>query len=62
MKVLVIEDEYSLADAIKDSLEKESLDVVIATDGITGEDEALTNIYDLILLDIMLPKKMDLKF
>lgn len=57
MKVLVIEDEYSLADAIKDSLEKESLDVVIATDGITGEDEALTNIYDLILLDIMLPKK-----
>lgn len=60
--MLVIEDEYSLADAIKDSLEKESLDVVIATDGITGEDEALTNIYDLILLDIMLPKKMDLKF
>ena len=57
MKVLVIEDEYSLADAIKVSLEKEALDVFIASDGETGEDEALTGIYDLILLDIMLPRK-----
>ncbi len=36
MKVLVIEDEYSLADAIKVSLEKEALDVFIASDGETG--------------------------
>ena len=57
MKVLVIEDEYSLADAIKVSLEKESMDVTIASNGETGENEALTGIYDLILLDIMLPKK-----
>ena len=57
MKVLIIEDEYSLADAIRESLEKEHLDVTIVTNGLDGEDEALTNLYDLILLDIMLPKK-----
>ena len=57
MKVLIIEDEYSLADAIRASLEREHLDVTIVTNGIDGEDEALTNLYDLILLDIMLPNK-----
>lgn len=57
MKVLIIEDEYSLADAISESLKKEHLDSVIVTNGIDGENEALTNLYDLILLDIMLPKK-----
>ena len=57
MKVLIIEDEYSLADAIRESLEKEHLDATIVTNGETGEDEALTNLYDLILLDIMLPRK-----
>ena len=57
MKVLIVEDEYSLADAIRESLEKEHLDVTIVTNGEMGEDEALTGLYDLILLDIMLPKK-----
>jgi len=57
VKVLIIEDEYSLADAIRESLEKEHLDVTIVTNGETGEDEALTGLYDLILLDIMLPKR-----
>ena len=57
MKVLIIEDEYSLADAIRESLEKERLDATIVTNGLQGEDEALTGLYDLILLDIMLPKK-----
>ena len=57
MKVLIIEDEYSLADAIRESLEKEHFDVTIVTNGQVGEDEALTGLYDLILLDIMLPKK-----
>ena len=57
MKVLIIEDEYSLADAIRESLEKEHLDVTIVTNGLSGEDEALTGLYDLILLDIMLPKR-----
>lgn len=57
MKVLIIEDEYSLADAIAEILKKENFDVNIINDGIEGEDEALTDIYDLILLDVMLPNK-----
>lgn len=57
MKILIIEDEYSLADAISETLKKEKFAVEIITDGQKGEDEALTNIYDLILLDVMLPHK-----
>ena len=57
MRVLIIEDEFSIADAIRESLEKEHLEVVITTNGLDGEDEALTGLYDLILLDVMLPKK-----
>jgi DNA-binding response OmpR family regulator len=57
MKILIIEDEYSLADAIAETLQKEKFQVKIITNGEDGENEALTNIYDLILLDVMLPKK-----
>lgn len=57
MKVLIIEDQYSLADAIAETLKKENFLVKVVTDGEDGEDEALTNIYDLILLDVMLPHK-----
>lgn len=57
MKILIIEDEYSLADAIAETLQKEKFGVNIITNGEDGENEALTNIYDLILLDVMLPKK-----
>ena len=57
MRVLIVEDEFSLADAIRESIEKEHLEVVITTNGLDGEDEALTGLYDLILLDVMLPKK-----
>lgn len=57
MKILIIEDEYSLADAISETLQKENYTTKIVTNGEEGEDEALTNIYDLILLDVMLPKK-----
>lgn len=54
MKVLIIEDEYSLADAIAETLKNDNFNVSIETN---GEDEALTENYDLILLDVMLPKK-----
>ncbi len=57
MKILIIEDEYSLADAIAETLKKENYTTKIVTNGEDGEDEALTNVYDLILLDVMLPKK-----
>ena len=57
MKVLIIEDEYSLADAIAETLKKDNFNVSIETNGEDGENEALTENYDLILLDVMLPKK-----
>lgn len=57
MKILIIEDEYSLADAIAETLKKENFSCNIVTDGEEGENEALTDVYDLILLDIMLPNK-----
>lgn len=57
MNILIIEDEYSLADAIAETLKKEKFNVNIKTNGEEGEDEALTSNYDLILLDVMLPIK-----
>lgn len=57
MRILIIEDEYSLADAIAETLKGENFVVDIVTNGDDGENEALTNIYDLILLDVMLPGK-----
>ena len=57
MKILIIEDEYNLADAISSMLKSKKYDVRIETDGESGFEEALTNIYDLIILDVMLPHK-----
>lgn len=57
MKILIIEDEYNLADAISSLLKKEKYNVNIITDGKKGLEEALTNTYDLIILDVMLPHK-----
>lgn len=56
MKILIIEDEYNLADAISCRLKKDKYSVDINVDGETGLDNALTNLYDLIILDVMLPK------
>ena len=55
MKVLIVEDEYNLADVIKERLEKEKLTVDIVEDGEEGYYYASTNTYDLIILDVMLP-------
>ncbi len=57
MRILIIEDEFNLADAISARLKKEKYAVDISTDGIDGYDNILTNIYDLIILDVMLPHK-----
>ena len=57
MNILIIEDEYSLADAIAETLKEEKFNVNIETNGEDGENEALTENYDLILLDVMLPNK-----
>ena len=55
MRILVVEDEYKLADVIASRLKKENYEVDIFTDGEEGLESALTNIYDLIILDVMLP-------
>ena len=56
MKILIIEDEFNLADAIASMLNTQKYDVDIRTDGLSGLNDALTGIYDLIILDVMLPK------
>lgn len=57
MKILIIEDEKSLADILTEALEKENYQVDVSYDGESGEEKALTSFYDLILLDVMLPLK-----
>lgn len=56
MRILIIEDEFNLADVIVNRLKKENYIVDNSYDGESGLENALTNIYDLIILDIMLPK------
>ena len=55
MKILVIEDEQSLQEAIKSSLEKENYVVETASDFNTALEKVFVYEYDCILLDIMLP-------
>ena len=55
MRILIIEDEFNLADVIKSRLEKEKYIVDICTDGLEGLYNILTNAYDLVILDVMLP-------
>jgi len=55
MRILVVEDEKALAEIIAKSLKKEKYNVDISNDGESGLDNALSGIYDLIILDIMLP-------
>jgi len=57
MRILVIEDEQKVARFLKKGLETEKYDVDVAYDGKTGEKLARTEMYDIILLDILLPKK-----
>ena len=56
MRILVVENEFSLADIIATKLKKEKYNVDISLDGEDGLDNALSGIYDLVILDIMLPK------
>jgi two-component system, OmpR family, alkaline phosphatase synthesis response regulator PhoP len=57
MKVLLIEDEEGLILTLTDRLRSENFDVEIATDGESGLTAALAESFDLIILDVMLPKK-----
>ncbi|MBR3898382.1 MAG: response regulator transcription factor [Bacilli bacterium] len=57
MRILVVEDEPVLADIVADSLKKEKYSVDVCYDGEEGEYNALSDIYNLIILDVMLPYK-----
>ena len=56
MRVLVIEDEVRLADTLRDLLELNGYTADVCHDGESGLDNALSGIYDVVLLDVMLPK------
>ena len=56
MKILVIEDEKLLADSIKTLLTARGFDVETAYDGETGAEYAELGVYDLLILDVMMPK------
>ena len=55
MNILLIEDEANVSAFIKKGLEEESYHVDVAFDGLTGKELALQEVYDLILLDLILP-------
>ena len=56
MKILIVEDEVLLANSLKTLLEKKGFTVEVAYDGETGRDYAETGVYDLLILDVMMPK------
>ena len=57
MKILVVEDEKKVAAFIKKGLEEDSYRVELAADGEKGKEVALQHSFDLIILDILMPKK-----
>ena len=56
MRILIVEDDHKIANAIKKGLEQESFACDVAFDGKEGMGQALTIDYDLIILDRMLPE------
>ena len=57
MKILLIEDDIHIARFLVNGFQQEGITVTHATDGVDGLHEAVTEEYDVIILDIMLPKK-----
>ena len=56
MRVLLVEDEKELSRALSKMLTKDGYDVDCVFDGADGLNFAATGMYDLILLDVMMPK------
>ena len=55
MKILIIEDEKLLAESLRLLLETKGFDVETVYDGISGQEYAELGVYDLLILDVMLP-------
>lgn len=58
-RILIVEDEENIREVCKRYLEREEYEVYIAVNGKEGWDLFLTHQPDLIILDLMMPKKMD---
>ncbi len=61
MNILIIEDEPQLSDVLVALMKQDKYAVDAVYDGVSGEEYAMTGIYDVIILDIMLPKKNGLE-
>jgi two-component system, OmpR family, copper resistance phosphate regulon response regulator CusR len=57
MSILVIEDEHKLASAIAEGLERNGYEVALADSGETGIRQLRNSPFDLVLLDVMLPRQ-----
>lgn len=57
MRILVIEDEIKVAQFIKQGLEEQAYEVDIAYDGAMGKKLIIRNLYDVVILDVILPKE-----
>ena len=55
MKILIIEDEKLLADSIRTMLRSKGFEVDVCYDGESGADYAQLGVYDLLILDVMMP-------
>src|SRR6185503_4903117 len=60
MRILVIEDDPTVGQYVKRGLEEQRWSVDLVTDGVEGERRAASEAYDLIILDMRLPKKAGL--
>ena len=60
MKILIIEDEKGISDFLKQGLEEEGYEIIVANDGEQGLEYAINKAPNLILLDWMLPKMVGL--
>jgi DNA-binding response OmpR family regulator len=56
-KILLVEDDVNLGDVLRDYLELQDYEVVRAMDGITGLENFEKQLFDLLILDVMLPRK-----
>lgn len=56
MRVLIVEDEVRLAATLQDLMELDGYAADVCHDGESGLDNALSGIYDVVILDVMLPK------
>jgi two-component system alkaline phosphatase synthesis response regulator PhoP len=57
MKILIVEDEFFLRNILEKKLQAEGFDVILASDGVEAVEKTVKEVPDLILLDLILPKK-----